>query len=390
MNKLSLYNRVWAEIDLDNLVYNLENIKKKILPQTHIMAVVKADAYGHGAVEISRVLVKNGVSMLAVAIIDEALQLRHFNFDVPILILGFTPFELSEQVVENEISQTVYTYEQAYYLSQAAQKIGKKAKIHIKVDTGMGRIGFLCCNESIQTVLNIAKLPNIELEGIFSHFSSADDPDSDHFTHEQFMKFENFVKELNKNGVYFKYKHIANSSAAIRFPQYQLDVVRLGLILYGLYPSSSLKEHLSIKPVMSVKARVINVKEVPEGFPISYNRRYITTRKSKIATIPIGYADGFTRVGSSQRHVLIKGEFAKVVGSICMDQCMVDVTDIEDVKIGDEVVIIGRQGKNEILADHLAEQIGTINYEVVCSFSKRIPRVYIKDGRVVKILNYIL
>ncbi|WP_164742595.1 MULTISPECIES: alanine racemase [Caldicellulosiruptor] len=387
---MSLYNRVWAEINLDNLIYNVNNIKEKISPNTQIMAVVKADAYGHGAIEVSRVLVKNGINMLAVAIIDEALQLRHYNFDIPILILGFTPFELSEQVVENDISQTVYTFEQAYYLNEAAKKIGKKAKVHIKVDTGMGRIGFLCTKESIEAIIRIASLSHIELEGIFSHFSSADDPHSDNFTYEQFLKFENFVKELNKNGVYFKYKHIANSAAAIRFPQYQLDIVRLGLVLYGLYPSEAVKTEISLKPVMSVKAKVINVKEVPEGYPISYNRRYVTPCKSKIATIPIGYADGFTRVGSEKRCVLINGEYAKVVGNVCMDQCMVDVTHIKDVKIGDEVVIIGKQGKNEITADDLASQIGTINYEVICSVSKRIPRVYIRDGRVVKILNYIL
>ncbi|WAM34540.1 alanine racemase [Caldicellulosiruptor morganii] len=387
---MSLYSRVWAEINLDNLVYNVNNIKKKILPDTQIMAVVKADAYGHGAIEVSRVLVKNGINMLAVAIIDEAMQLRHYNFDVPILILGFTPFELSEQVVENDISQTVYTFEQAYYLNEAARKLGKKAKIHIKVDTGMGRIGFLCNQESIATVIKIASLSNIELEGIFSHFSSADDPQSDDFTSEQFLKFENFVKELNKNGVYFKYKHIANSSAAIRFPRYQLDIVRLGLVLYGLYPSEAVKQEINLKPVMSVKAKVINVKEVPEGYPISYSRKYITPCKSRIATIPIGYADGFTRVGSEKRYVLINGEYAKVVGNVCMDQCMVDVTHIKDVRIGDEVVIIGEQGDREITADDLAAQIGTINYEVICSVSKRIPRVYIKDGRVVKILNYIL
>ena len=387
---MSLYSRVWAEINLDNLIYNVNNIKEKILPNTQIMAVVKADAYGHGAIEVSRVLVRNGINMLAVAIIDEALQLRHYNFDIPILILGFTPFELSEQVVENDISQTVYTFEQAYYLNEAAKKIGKKAKVHIKVDTGMGRIGFLCTEESIETIIRIASLSHIELEGIFSHFSSADDPQSDNFTYEQFLRFENFVKELNKNGVYFKYRHIANSAAAIRFPQYQLDIVRLGLVLYGLYPSEAVKTEISLKPVMSVKAKVINVKEVPEGYPISYNRKYVTPCKSKIATIPIGYADGFTRVGSEKRYVLINGEYAKVVGNVCMDQCMVDVTHIRDVKIGDEVVIIGKQGKNEITADDLASQIGTINYEVICSVSKRIPRVYIRDGRVVKILNYIL
>lgn len=381
---------MWAEINLDNLIYNVNNIKKKISPGTQIMAVVKADAYGHGAIEVSRVLVKNGINMLAVAIIDEALQLRHYNFDIPILILGFTPFELSEQVVENDISQTVYTLEQAYYLNEAAKKIGKKAKVHIKVDTGMGRIGFLCDKESVDMVLKIANFSHIELEGIFSHFSSADDPQSDSFTHEQFLKFENFVKELNKNGVYFKYRHISNSAAAIRFPQYQLDIVRLGIILYGLYPGEALKKEISLKPVMSVKAKVINVKEVPEGYPISYNRKYVTPCKSKIATIPIGYADGFTRVGSEKRSVLINGEYAKVVGNVCMDQCMVDVTHIKDVKIGDEVVIIGKQGENEITADDLAMQIGTINYEVICSVSKRIPRVYIRDGRVVKILNYIL
>ncbi|MEZ0536249.1 alanine racemase [Caldicellulosiruptoraceae bacterium PP1] len=386
---MNLYHRVWAEVNLDNLQYNIKNIRQKVNKNTEIMAVVKADAYGHGVLQISKILTKNGINMLAVAIIDEALQLRHFNIDNNILILGFTPFEFSKEIVENDLSQTVFTYKQAEHLSKVAVILNKKAKIHIKVDTGMGRIGFLCNQKSINEIEKISKLPNIELEGIFSHFSSADEKDADNFTQTQFEKFINFVRELEKKGVYFKYKHISNSAATLRFPQYHLDIVRPGLILYGLYPSD-LDYNINLKPVMSLKAKIINVKSVPEGFPISYNRKFITKRKSIIATIPVGYADGYTRIGSSSRNVLVKGEYAPIIGNICMDQCMIDVTDIKNVNIGDEVVLIGQQGNNVITADEIAKGIGTINYEVICSISKRIPRVYIYNNRIVKILNYIL
>jgi len=386
---LNLANRVWAEINLNNLEHNVVKIKNLLNGNTKIMAVVKADAYGHGVVEISKILLGQNVDMLAVAIIDEALQLRRY-FDIPILILGWTPYELSDLLVNNDISQTIYTYEQAVALSQAAVKNQKKAKIHIKIDTGMGRIGFMCSSESIESIVKIAMLPNIELEGIFSHFSSADDPLSDDWTYSQFEKFNDFVREVEKKGVYLKYKHISNSAATLRFPQFHLDIVRPGIALYGVYPSEHLKNSIELLPVMSLKAKVTNVKWVPKGFPISYNRRYITDKPTKVATIPVGYADGYTRVGADKRRVLINGQYANIIGSVCMDMCMADVTHISDVQIGDEVVIIGRQMDKEILADELAKNIGTIGYEVVCSISKRIPRVYIKNNKPIKTLNYIL
>lgn len=379
---------VWAEIDLDKAAYNMKNIKK-IVGDKEVIAVVKADCYGHGADDLAPVFLENGASRLAVAILTEGIELRKKNITAPIMILGYTPLELSEELINNDIEQTVYDLEYAKKLSSLAEKFGKKAKIHIALDTGMGRIGFIPNEKSIEDVVEIASLKGIEIIGIFTHFSTADEYDKT-YTNEQFKKIKDFIAELEKRNINIPLKHVSNSGAIMDMPETYLDAVRAGIILYGYYPSNEVnKEKLDIKPILTLKTTISHVKEVEEGTSISYGRTFITKKKSKIATIPIGYADGYSRLLSGKAKVIINGKFAPVVGRICMDQCMIDVTDIGEVKVGDEVILLGEEGNLKFNADDFAEIMGTINYEITCMLKQRIPRVYIKEGKVVSVRNYI-
>jgi len=379
---------VWAEIDLDKAAYNMKNIKK-IVGDKEVIAVVKADCYGHGADDLAPVFLENGASRLAVAILTEGIELRKKNITAPIMILGYTPLELSEELINNDIEQTVYDLEYAKKLSSLAEKLGKKAKIHIALDTGMGRIGFIPNEKSIEDVVEIASLKGIEIIGIFTHFSTADEYDKT-YTNEQFKKIKDFIAELEKRNINIPLKHVSNSGAIMDMPETYLDAVRAGIILYGYYPSNEVnKEKLDIKPILTLKTTISHVKEVEEGTSISYGRTFITKKKSKIATIPIGYADGYSRLLSGKAKVIINGKFVPVVGRICMDQCMIDVTDIGKVKVGDEVILLGEEGNLKFNADDFAEIMGTINYEITCMLKQRIPRVYIKEGKVVSVRNYI-
>lgn len=379
---------VWAEIDLDALAYNMRNIKK-IVKEKEVIGVVKADAYGHGAVEVSKVLVENGASRLAVAVITEAVELRKNDIKAPIMILGYTPLEFGEILINNDIEQTVYDLEYAKKLSDTALNIGKKAKIHIALDTGMGRIGFLPNEDSLKEVLEIASLKGIEIVGIFTHFSTADEENKE-YTYEQFSKIKKFNNMLLEKGVDIPLKHASNSGAIIDLPETYLDCVRAGIILYGYYPSDEVKkESLPLKPVLTLKTKIVHVKNLDKDMYISYGRTFKTERDSIIATIPIGYADGYSRLLSGKAKVIINGKFAKVVGRICMDQCMIDVTDVGDVKVGDEVILLGEDNNLKFNADDMAEIIGTINYDILCMIKHRIPRVYIKDNKIFKIINYI-
>lgn len=383
-------NRAWAEINLDNIAHNVREVVKKVGKMTEVMAVVKADAYGHGVRETVPTLLENGATRLAVSMLDEAIQLREMGITVPVLVLSYTDPVRAEEIINYNITQTVFSHDLAQALSKAAVKLGKQAKIHIKIDTGMSRVGFQPGYKAVKDVVEINSLPGIVIEGLFTHFASADEADRE-YTKLQYWRFESIVNELNRIGILIPVKHISNSAAIIQYPNLCLDMVRPGIILYGLYPSKEVDRSLiDLKPAMQLKAEVILVKEVDAGIPISYGRIYETKRKSKIATLPVGYADGYSRLLSNRGRVLIHGEYAPVVGRICMDQCMVDVTDIPGVKTGDEAVLIGRQGNNEITADEVAELSGTINYEVVCLIGKRIPRVYIKDGKVSNVVNYLI
>lgn len=384
-------NRSWAEINLDNIAHNVREIRRITNKRAEIMGVVKADAYGHGVLEVSRTLLNNGVTRLAVSMLDEAIQLRNNGITAPILILSYTDPRRADEIIANDVTQTVFSHDLAEALSDAAVKQGRKVKIHIKIDTGMTRVGFMPGYSAVKNVLQISKLPGIIVEGLFTHFASADEADKS-YTYMQFERFMSIVNELSRVGVHIPVKHVANSAAIIEFPEMHLDMVRPGIILYGLYPSEEVsRDKIDLKAAMTLKANVILVKNVEKGTSISYGRIFTTSRESKIATIPIGYADGYTRLLNNKAKVLINGELAPVVGKICMDQCMVDVTDMEhEVHTGDEVVLFGKQGDKEILVDDIAKSIGTINYELVSIIGKRIPRVYLHDGKISGVLNYLI
>lgn len=379
---------VWAEIDLDSLKYNIRNIKK-IVGNKEVIAVVKADAYGHGAIDIVPTLLENGASKLAVAMISEAIELRRNNINAPILILGYTPLTCGEELIEYNIEQTVFDYKYAKELSDIAMGMGKKAKIHIAIDTGMGRIGFMPNEESVKDIINISKLEGIEIVGLFTHFATADEEDKS-YSYEQYEKIIRISNLLKEKGLDIPFKHVSNSGAIIDLPETYLDGVRAGIILYGYYPSNEVnKEKLKLKPALTLKARISHIKELDKDMYISYGRTFKTNRKSIIATLPIGYADGYIRNLSDKVKVLVKGKFANVVGRICMDQCMIDITDIPGVQVGDEVILLGEDNGIKYNADDLAEELNTINYEILCLLKERIPRVYIKDGEIIKVRNYI-
>ncbi|MDI3480965.1 MAG: alanine racemase [Tepidanaerobacteraceae bacterium] len=377
-----------AEINLDNLEHNLREIRRVTHPRAKICAVVKADGYGHGAQEVAQTALACGASYLAVAFLDEALQLRRAGITAPILILGFTPEEQFDKIIEHDITQTIYTVSSARELSRQAKEQGKKAKVHIKLDTGMSRIGFQTDPASIEDIKKLFFMENLEVEGMFTHFSKADESDKS-FTQEQFEKYMSVAEELEKAGYRIPIKHVANSAAVIELPHTHLDMVRPGIILYGLYPSDEVaRSRICLKPVMTLKTRVSHVKVLDAGRAVSYGGTFVTKRKSVIATLPVGYADGYFRLLSSKASVMIKGRRAPVVGRICMDQCMVDVTDIEGkVEPQEEVVLFGESSGSAVTADEIARIIGTINYEVVCAVARRVPRVYFKNGKIIKIKN---
>ncbi|WP_373897535.1 alanine racemase [Haloimpatiens sp. FM7315] len=379
---------VWAEIDLDKLANNMKEIRR-VAKSRDVIAVVKADAYGHGALDVAPLFLENGASRLAVAVISEAVELRRGGIESPIMILGFTPPNLIDNLLKYDIEQTVYSFEFAQEISQMAKKNNKTAKIHIAIDTGMGRIGFLPKEQSIEEVYKISKLDNIVIEGMFSHFSTADEKDKD-YTVAQIDKFNWFYEKLKEKGVKINTRHIANSAGVIDLPEIHFEAVRPGIIQYGYYPSEDVsKDVIDIKPAMQLKTNIVHIKKIPAGEYIGYGRKFKTTRESVIATLPVGYADGYTRLLFNKAKVIVNNEFAPVVGRICMDQCMIDITDIKDVKIGTDVILIGETENIKFDAEDAAELLGTISYEVVCMIGRRVPRVYIKDGKIVKIRNYI-
>jgi alanine racemase len=386
-----MFNRAWAEINLDNIAHNMREIRRLAGKRTEIMSVVKADAYGHGTLETVETLLENGATRLAVSMLDEAIQLRKIGIDVPILVLSYTDPKRAGEILKYNITQTVFSHDLAEALSDEAVRQGTKARIHIKIDTGMTRVGFMPGYSAVKDVVSIMKLEGIVVEGIFTHFAVADTKDRT-YTLRQFELFESIISELNRIGVLIPIRHVANSGAIIQYPEMMLEMVRAGIIQYGIYPSDEVDRSLiDLRPAMTLKANVILVKDVEPGVSISYGRKYTTSRPSKIATIPIGYADGYSRILTGKCRVIINGQYAPVVGAICMDQCMVDVTDVEGgVKTGDEAVLIGRQGDLEITADEIAARMGTIPYEIVCIIGKRIPRVYYRNGSVVNVLNYLI
>lgn len=377
------YHRVFAEINIDNIADNLNAISDYVGHDKEVMAVIKADGYGHGAFPIVSELHKAQIHSIGVATLQEAISLRNHGVKNPILILGYVPKQDYDKLIEYDIMQTVYKYEMAEGISDAAVKAKKEAKIHIKIDTGMTRLGFYPNEDSIELIEKMHQLPNLQLYGIFTHFAQADTDDTA-FTELQIRKFVSFVEKLKERGIEIPKVHASNSAGLIGYKNAHFNMVRAGIILYGLYPSDEVdRTKLVVKPSLSLKSNIIFLKDVEAGTPISYGGTYVTTKRSRIATIPVGYGDGYPRSLSSKGRVLIHGQYAPIVGRICMDQFMVDVTDIEGVNEGDEVVLIGSQGSSSITVDEIASLDGTINYEIVCQLGKRIPRVYYRNGEIV-------
>lgn len=378
--------RTWAEIDLDALKFNFNSIRKSLKPDVRVMSVIKADAYGHGVIECAKALLACGTDAFAVATASEALEIRRAGFDTPTLILGAVDIEDFGSLIEKDITLNISDVKSAEALSERAEKVGKRVKIHIKADTGMSRLGFRAdSGETVSEILKISRLPNIEIEGIFSHFACADETD-EAYTKMQFERFCGLVSALEDKGLKIPVKHIANSAAIIRFPEMQLDMVRPGIILYGYYPSDEVEKTISLKPVMTVKSRVTLVKEREKGVGVSYGKVYITDEKTKIATVPIGYADGYPRALLGKAKMEAGGGFASVIGRICMDQCMIDVTNVNNIEIGDEVTVFGN---GKITADDMANWLGSISYEVLCLVARRVPRIYKEGGRIIKKVDYL-
>ena len=370
----------WAEIDLDALSHNIREIRRVTDARAGIMAVVKANGYGHGAVEVSRVVLENGAARLAVARSAEGVELRMAGIGAPVLVMGYTPVKMIREIAEYKLEQVVYGSDYALELNDQAGRMGVKIPVHIKIDTGMGRLGVVAvCGSAVEEVKKIAALPHLQTEGIFTHFASADSADKT-YTKTQMESFLNLLESLRREGLEFPLKHCANSAAIIDLPECGLNLVRAGISLYGLYPSEEVhKGRLDLHPVMSMKTRVAQVKEVPPGFSVSYGCTYITPQKTAIATLPVGYADGYSRLLSSNGEVLVKCRRAPIVGRICMDQCMIDVGHIAGVTSGDEVVLFGRQVSSVLPVEEVARWIGTINYEVVCMVSSRVPRIFSRN-----------
>ena len=378
--------RTWAEISLDAIEHNVDAVKARFAPKTKLMCVIKADGYGHGAIALAEFLADK-CDYFAVAILEEALALRRAGVTKPILLLGYTsPFHY-KAALEAGVSLTIFCAEDAAELSETAKKMGKRAAVHIKIDTGMGRIGFADTEESAEEIANIAALPGIEIEGIFTHFARADETDKTSYQ-EQFSRFETFLKNEKLAEMEIRSRaicHCCNSAAAIESTAH-FDMVRFGIALYGLYPSEEVnKSNLPLQPAMSWKTRVAHLKTVPPGTGISYGHTFTTNRETRVATLPIGYADGYPRALSNQGRVLIHGQFAPIIGRVCMDQCMADVTDIPGVQRGDEVILLGKAGDREIAMEEIGAMSASFNYETACRVGHRVPRVYTYQGEIMDV-----
>ena len=385
--------RTWAEIHLDRLQGNFQAIQASLAPGSQAMAVVKADGYGHGAAAAAKALRQAGAAWFGVSNLEEAVQLRRAGIDGDILILSFTPPEEAGRLAEFAVTQTVLSRPYAEELDAAAQAAGVRVRVHLKVDTGMSRVGFLYHREGDEAVLDdmaaACRLPHLTAEGIFTHVASADEEEDGGFTRRQFALFMDAVRRLEKRGVSFALRHCCNSAATLRYPEMHLDMVRPGIILYGLSPAPWMEGMLPLDPVMELKTTVSMIKDLPADTPVSYGRIYTTGEARRVATVPIGYADGYPRVLSNRADMLLAGRRVRVVGRVCMDQCMLDVTGL-DVRESMVATVFGRDGEAFLPVEELADHMGTINYEVVCQISKRVPRLFVRDGQVVGQLNYIV
>lgn len=391
MKILKTYSRVYARVDLDAIASNMEKMKQNLCKKTQIMAVIKADGYGHGAVPIAQMLEPiDYIWGFAVATLDEALVLKNEGIQKPILVLGCVFPDQYLDMLKQDIRMNVYTEEMAEAISQMAFKEGITAHMHVKLDTGMTRLGFPVNDASVETIARIAKMKNISMEGIFTHFAKADEEDKS-YTSKQLHEFQWMVEQLKERNITFTYEHCSNSAAIIDVSEANFDLVRAGISTYGLYPSEEVKkEAVRLQPALTLKSHVAFVNQIPSNTPISYGGSYISQKEMTIATIPVGYADGYPRSLSNKGYVLIRGQKAPIVGRVCMDQFMVDVTDIDGVCFGDSVTLIGKDGKEHISVEDLSALSGRFNYEFVCDLGKRIPRVYVRDGEIFEQVDYFI
>lgn len=378
---MKMHSRIQAEIDLDAMTYNLEHIKENLAPGTQVIAVLKADGYGHGAVPLARRIQKDPeIWGIAVATVEEGEELRNAGITKPILILGYTYQEDYQKIAKLDFRPAVFKLSMAKELSKAALEAGKTLKIHIKIDTGMTRIGYRDVKKDVPEILEISKLPGLEIEGIFTHFARADEADKTPAL-VQYEKFQEFIRALEQEGLHIPMKHCSNSAGIIRMQEANLDAVRAGIILYGLYPSKEVeREPVPLKPLMSLRSHIAYIKTVEPGAEISYGGIFTTVRETRVATIPVGYADGYPRGLSNKGSVLIRGKRAPILGRVCMDQFMVDVTDIPEAEELDQVTLLGKDGEDCITMEELGELSGRFNYEFACCISKRVPRVYLESG----------
>ena len=379
----SKYSRVYAEIDMDAIAENFRVMHERISPKTKMVAVIKTDGYGHGAVPIARMIQpEDYIWGFAVATMTEAMILRKNQITKPVLILGYTFEEDYEDLIRYEIRPVVFKLDMAKELSQAAVQLKKTLSIHIGLDTGMSRIGFSDTEESIKTIREIASLPGIEIEGMFTHFAKADELDKAP-ANRQFERYMHFAHRLEEAGVAIPLKHVSNSAALMELADMNLDLVRAGISIYGIYPSEEVsRDSMKLTPAMSLHSRIVYIKEIETGTQISYGGTFTAPHPMRIATIPVGYGDGYPRMLSNKGFVLIHEKRARILGRICMDQFMVDVTDIPEAQELDEVILVGRQGNEEITVDELGDLCGRFSYEFICDIGKRVPRIYTKNHEV--------
>ena len=387
---MKLLKRTWANVDLDALAHNYHAIKAHIPGDCRFLGVMKADAYGHGAVPLSHALVELGAEYLAVSNLEEAVQLRRGGIRAPILILGYTPPMYAENMIYLDLNQEIHSLEYARELNAALNGTNFILNTHLKLDTGMTRIGFTAYDneQALEDMVKAAHLPHLQVEGAFMHFCAADSkaPEDTAFTRLQYERFERALDFLQTRGIRPELRHCCNSGGTLQYPEYAMDMIRPGILTYGVLPAQEMAGILDLKPVLSLYTTVSQIREIPAGIDISYGRTYTTETDRKIAVLSIGYADGLLRSLSGKACFLIRGRQVHVVGRICMDMCMVDVTDLPDIQVGDEVTIIGA----ELPCDGLADQLGTIPYEVLCGINKRIPRIYLQNGKESEILQYIV
>ena len=378
-----LPKRVYTKINLDNIQKNMQTVRQKFGDEMLIMGIVKANAYGHGAVEVAKALVEYGANVLGVAAIDEAVELRENGIDAPILILGQIFRQDYQTAIENDVTCTVADIVTAQGLSKKATELGKVAKVHIKIDTGMGRIGFQPDLDGENDIKSIFKLENLSIDGAFTHFANADIADKTS-ANAQKQKFIEFTDKLINEGYNFPIRHMYNSASAMELEGYAGEMVRCGIMLYGLYPSNEMKKDYKLYPALEFKSSVSFVKSVKKGFTVSYGSTYVTEKDMKIATVPAGYGDGYPRYLSNKGEVLIRGTRCRILGKVCMDQFMVDVSHLPDVQIADEVTLVGTDGNETITIEDVSDKNARFNYEFCCLITPRVPRIYIKDGKIIE------